>query len=336
MPASNEPEIRVVSHDRLLQLFQAFRDHNDHSFRRAAESIIADELAANHHDFANELRKAIGSSPRTAAHQLNGFRPKDRRGAADLLYFPRVAPEGPRLFLAAGTEKLLNRVLEEHRSRLKLAEHGYRPKSKLLFWGPPGCGKTLTAYYLAQQLGLPLGILRISAAISSYLGETATRLQQVFDAAAETPMVLFFDEVDALAKERDDANDVGELKRVVNSLLQALDAFQGSRSLLVAASNHQKLLDPAVWRRFDAVIHFPMPGQEEREPFLKRLLNGVRVTGALSGSAKAADGLSYADIERAVTEAVKSMILAGRTDLKATEITEEIKTVKEVIAHARV
>ena len=322
--------------DRLLQLFHAYREQNDTSFRRAAEAIIAEEVMANHHTLASQLQKALGPSRNGNGkhHELRSLRAMNRP-ADDLLFFPPVGSEDMHVHLCPGTQAQITRVLDEHRNRLKLAEHGYRPKSRLLLWGAPGCGKSLTARYLAQQLGMPLGILRLSAAVSYYLGETSVRLQQAFDTAANTPMVLFLDEIDALAKNRDDDNDIGELKRVVNSLLQAMDGFGDTRSILVAASNHQHLLDDAAWRRFDAIIHFPLPGAAERSKFLNRLLNGARVTGSIVSAARAAKGLSFADIEKAVVEAMKTMILAGLSEISASNIAAEIRTVKTTTVEAR-
>lgn len=335
-PGTEAPEHRVATHDRLLQLFQAFREHNEPSFRRAAEAIISDELAANHHGQARELQQALGAS-RNGSNPANGFRaiPKDRRGSDDILFHPKPPSDPALIVLEAEAQRAISRVLDEHNHRLKLAAHGYQPKSKLLFWGPPGCGKTLAAHFVAQQLGLPLAVLRLSATVSSYLGETAARIQHAFDAATRSPMVLFFDEIEALAKDRDDENDVGELKRVVNTFLQAMDGFQNTKSLLVAASNHQYLLDTALWRRFDKVIQFPIPGAEVRESYLRRLLSGVHVTGSLGPAVRAAECLSFADIERAVTEAVKSMVLADRDDLKGSEIADEVKALKGAIANAK-
>jgi SpoVK/Ycf46/Vps4 family AAA+-type ATPase len=237
--------------------------------------------------------------------------------------------------LDGDTRSRIARVVEEQTNRLKLAEHGYLPKSRLLFWGPPGCGKTLAAHYLSYQLGLPLGVLRISATISSFLGETASRIQQAFDAARQSPMILLLDEVDAIAKDRDDENDVGELKRVVNSLLQALDSFRDGKSILVAASNHQYLLDSAVWRRFDTFIRFSLPGEAARAEFMAQLLSGVRLSGSLGAPTKASRRLSYAEIERAVTEAVKTMILTGRDELRSTEVTEELNSIRKLLSQAR-
>ncbi len=178
-------------------------------------------------------------------------------------------------------------------------------------------------------------MLRLSATVSYYLGETSTRVQQAFDAAESASMVLFIDEIDAIAKNRDDTNDIGELKRVVNSLLQALDGFQNPHSLFVAASNHQYLLDDAAWRRFDAIIQFPLPSAEERAKFIAHLLSGVRMTGSVSPAVKMSEDLSFADIEKAVVDAIKAMILAHRRDVRMGDIVAELKSIKTTTAEAR-
>ena len=325
----------MASPDRLLQLFHAYREQDDSSFRRAAEALISEEVMANHHALASQLQKALGPSRNggklTKLRQLRA----EERTENGLLFFPRIGSEDMRVLFCPETKQQVHRVLEEHRQRLRLAEHGYLPKSKLLFWGPPGCGKTLSARFLSQQLGLPLGVLRLSAAVSYYLGETASRIQQAFDLAASRPMVLFLDEIDAIAKDRDEGNDIGELKRVVNSLLQAMDGFQSSHSVLLAASNHQYLLDDAAWRRFDAIIHFPLPGASERAKFLSNLLNGVVVSGSLASAIKATEGLSFADIEKAAVDAIKTMILSDRRELQASDVLDEVKAIKTTTAKAR-
>jgi ATP-dependent 26S proteasome regulatory subunit len=139
-------------------------------------------------------------------------------------------------------------------------------------------------------------------------------------------MVLLIDEVDAVGKNRDDRNDVGELKRVVNSLLQAMDAFSKNQpSLLIAASNHQYLLDPALWRRFDDVVEFPMPDAVEREKLLKILLSGVTFEGSISQSVRAMTSMSFAEIERATIEAIKTMILEHREVLQWRDLQTEVQ-----------
>ncbi|MBD2600165.1 AAA family ATPase [Microcystis viridis] len=326
----------MIAEKQLKRLFQAFKERDDVAFYRAAESLIADELAANHHALAQELQQVLGKQPLKQIPQ-NGLRllPKDRRSGEDLVILEESSIDSTQIVFNQETKAKIERVLDEHRQRQKLAKYGYLPKTKLLFWGPPGCGKTFTAKYLAYELGLPVGLLKLSAVISSFLGDTASHLQRVFNLANTTPMVLLLDEVDAVGKNRDDPNDVGELKRVVNSLLQAMDSFDSSKSIVIAASNHQYLLDPALWRRFDDLIEFSLPTKTERELYLQSLLNGVYFDGSLEYIAKNMSSLSYADIQRITIEAIKTMILEGREQLQSQDISEQLKAFKKASSEAR-
>ena len=326
----------MIAEKQLKRLFQAFKERDDVAFYRAAESLIADELAANHHALAQELQQVLGKQPLKQIPQ-NGLRllPKDRRSGEHLVILEESSIDSTQIVFNQETKAKIERVLDEHRQRQKLAKYGYLPKTKLLFWGPPGCGKTFTAKYLAYELGLPVGLLRLSAVISSFLGDTASHLQRVFNLANTTPMVLLLDEVDAVGKNRDDPNDVGELKRVVNSLLQAMDSFDSSKSIVIAASNHQYLLDPALWRRFDDLIEFSLPTKTEREFYLQSLLNGVYFDGSLEYIAKNMSSLSYADIQRITIEAIKTMILEGREQLQSQDISEQLKAFKKASSEAR-
>lgn len=318
----------------LLRLFHAFRDQSDAAFRRAAEAIIADQLAANHHSLAKELRGALGAATRpevTGASAGLSALPRGKSNADSLLTIYHEPASTQHLFLDAATKQRIDRVIEEKQNAKKLARFGYSPKSKLLFWGPPGCGKTLTAHYLANQFNMKVGVVRLSSLISSLLGETAARIQQVFDVAQASPMVMLFDEIDAVAKTRDDANDVGELKRVVNSLLQAMDTFAAKDSILVGASNHQSMLDPAIWRRFDDVIAFPKPSPGIRSQYITHQLSGVEFSGSLPRLVKATAGLSFAEVERILVEAIKSMILADRVDLTEADVRDQLLYLKKMV-----
>jgi SpoVK/Ycf46/Vps4 family AAA+-type ATPase len=321
-----------VTDENLKMLFQAFGENNDTAFYRIAESIIANELAANHHTFANELRRSLGQNKlmqnNSKANKLTAL-PKDRRYGDELVFVQESKIDCTKIVFVEKTKIRIERILTEYQKRKQLAKYGFSPKSKLLFWGPPGCGKTLTASYIAHELGLPIGIVRLNAVISSFLGDTASHLQRVFDLANSTPMVLLIDEVDAIGKNRDDANDVGELKRVVNGLLQAIDFFTSSRSIIVAASNHQYLLDPALWRRFDDIIHFPIPGSIERKRYLSLLLNGVHHSGSLGDIITKMDELSFADIEKITIESLKTMVLAGRKELMIDDLLDQIEIHRE-------
>jgi len=326
----------MIKNEQLVALFRAFGEQDDANFTRIAEGIITDELAANHHVLATDLRTAIervkrGGRERRSMPELLQL-PRDRRNGEHLISHREPTVSQDQIVFAKSCAKKVTRILEEHRNRLLLAQHGYSPKRKLLFWGPPGCGKTFTANFIAHELGMPMGTIRLNALISSFLGDTASHIQRVFDLADSRPMVLLLDEVDAIAKNRDDRNDVGELKRVVNSLLQAMDGFESKESILIAASNHQYLLDPAIWRRFDEIVHFPLPTETERQQYLTLLLNGVSFTGSLKQVARMLSSMSFADIQKIAVDAVKSMILRGETNLRMVDISENLRALREDIS----
>ena len=324
--------------DRLQTLFRAFRERDDKLFNRAAESIIADELAANHHAAARELRSALqppDSISRSRNSSSMNTLPRDKRNGEPLLLIAEPFCNIACPLLTPDADRKVERVILEYSNRQKLADHGYKPKTKLLLWGPPGCGKTLTAHWIAQCLALPVGTVRLSNLITSFLGETTSHLQRVFEVAANTPMVLLLDEVDAIAKERGDTQDVGELKRIVNGLLQALDFHQSSKSILISATNHQLLLDDALWRRFDEIIEFPLPTNDQVKQFLASLLNGVKIDGSVANLHQSANALSFAQIERVTIDVVKTMILEDRKTIRATELSAAFKSYKASLASAR-
>lgn len=168
-------------------------------------------------------------------------------------------------------QTILNQVLSERRNTNALLKHGLQPTKSLLFTGPPGVGKTMSAKWIASQLGKPLLILDLAAVMSSYLGRTGNNIRFVLDYAKNTDCVLLIDELDAIAKRRDDNSEIGELKRLVTVLLQEIDDWPSS-GLLIAATNHPNLLDPAIWRRFEVVLNFDYPSVGQIEQQINHLL----------------------------------------------------------------
>ncbi|HWK38352.1 MAG TPA: ATP-binding protein [Hyphomicrobium sp.] len=187
----------------------------------------------------------------------------------------------------------------------------------MLFVGPPGVGKTLAARWLARETGRPLLVLDLASVMNSFLGKTGANLRMVIDHAKREPSVLLLDEFDALAKRRDDATEVGELKRLVTVLIQELDSWP-DYGLLICATNHPELLDPAVWRRFDSVIEFPKPTTAEISALIGSRLsisaNRSSVAGLVSLSMS---GSSYSDVDRLVTRARRNAVVDGR-DVEST------------------
>lgn len=238
------------------------------------------------------------------------------------------------IVLSEDLTRKLDRTIAEYRGRDALAKHALVPRSRLLFVGPPGCGKTLAADVLAAELSLPLVYARFDGIVSSFLGETATNLRRVFTYAAKAPSLLFFDEFDTIAKRRDDDHEVGELKRVVGSFLQILDSHPRDR-LVVAATNHEGLLDEALWRRFDDVLVFRRPTAAQLAELLTMKLRGVRKPNVdVRALAAEMEGFTFADAERVCHEAIKAMVLAGakelQVDLLRTELAEQRARLRDV------
>jgi len=300
----------------LRQLIKTGTEGNLEAFRRASEEVIREERDKHHHLLARDLERILHGRAGVGGRPLLSLlrqAPTDKERKLPLLHIREPLRRLEDVVLSDQNRSLIDEILQEHHRREVLKSHGLSPVDRLLFCGPPGCGKTLTAEVLATELALPLAIVRIDSVVSSYLGETASNLRQVLDFVAATPMVALFDEFDALAKERSDAADHGELKRVVNAFLQLLDDYRG-RSLLVAATNHEGILDAAVWRRFDEVLLFEPPNLEQLRRLLACKLRGLGREFDVDDSAVTDlfRGMSHADVERALRRAAKEMILAGR------------------------
>lgn len=221
--------------------------------------------------------------------------------------YPVKIPRPP--VLDIGARAVVDRVLQERRSSEQLAAAGLAPIRSMLVSGPPGVGKTLTASWMAQQLELPLLTLDLATVMSSFLGKTGNNIRTALDFAQQRPCVLLLDEFDAIAKRRDDYGDVGELKRLVTVLLQAVDEWQPT-SLLIAATNHAELLDPAIWRRFDTTLHLGMPSHMQRRLMLEAI--GVECSLAQVVSA-ITEGQSLSFLDRAVTSAKKAQVLEKKS-----------------------
>lgn len=311
----------------LRQLIRAGSGGDIVAFKAASKSIIEEERQKQHHLLANDLEQILyGESKPIASGTLSRLLPSiptDKERGLPLLDIRQSQRSLEELILSKVALASIEDVLEEHRRADTLRTYGLQPSSKVLFFGPPGCGKTMAAEIIAFELDLPLAIVRIDTLVSSYLGETAANLRKVFDFIEQNAVVALFDEFDALGKERADNSEHGELRRVVNAVLQMMDAYRG-KSLLIAATNHEQILDSAVWRRFDDTLEFPLPTAELLPQILQLKLRGVRRQFETDAPAlaKMFKGLSPADIERIVRRAIKHMILRNQEFLAIKDLTQ--------------
>jgi SpoVK/Ycf46/Vps4 family AAA+-type ATPase len=310
----------------LRQLIKSGVHGDAAAFRSASEAVIKEEREKNHHLLANDLERLLYGSQATVGknvqrlHSLPGL-PISKDNGLALLEERAVVREEKDIVLSDAAQSALDEILMEHNRADTLRSYGLQPAQKLLFCGPPGCGKTLAAEVVAHSLSMPLVVVRLDSVISSFLGETAANLRKVFDYIAAHPVVALFDEFDALTKDRGDSADHGELKRSVNAVLQMMDSYRGE-SVLIATTNYEDLLDKAVWRRFDEVVRFEMPNLEQIKRLLALKLSGIRRNFEVDDAKVASSfkGMSHADIERVLRRAVKEMILSGREFLEKSHL----------------
>lgn len=304
----------------LRKLFQSFSRNEREAFYVAAKELIEEERSKNHLLLASDLEKALrNGNGHVSKHLVSNPAPwhqfpeppKDKETGLPLLEVRRFDLTWEHIILSRTIFDTLNEVVLENRKQDILSAYGLSPKNKLLFCGPPGCGKTQTAKVLASVMALPLVYVNLTAVFSSYLGETATNVQKIFTYVEQDEWVVLFDEFDAIARDRNTPNEHGEVKRLVNSLLQLIDTTT-SQSLFIAATNHENLLDSAVWRRFDEVILFKPPTLDLRIALLKRYLAAIRYPGIdLTPFATQIENATGADVERICADAIKMVILRG-------------------------
>jgi SpoVK/Ycf46/Vps4 family AAA+-type ATPase len=304
----------------LRKLFLSHSRGNDQEFRAAALQVIAEEERKSNHRLAKDLMRILDNGgPKVLAPPVAGqgpeVLPKDRERQTSLVGVRQPDRHLQDILLGKEPAGVVERILQEYRKAELLRVHGLMPSTKLLFCGPPGCGKTLCSEIIATELGLPLLYTRFDAIVSSYLGETSANLRKVFEYANSGRWVVLFDEFDAIGKARDDATEHGEIKRVINSFLQLLDAFDAP-SILIAATNHEHLLDPALWRRFDEVLMFPRPSVHEIRSLLGMKLKNFPRSGVdLRVVATRLKGMAHADVERVCFDAIKIAVLQGKDSI---------------------
>jgi SpoVK/Ycf46/Vps4 family AAA+-type ATPase len=305
----------LATADQVKALVKSHAEGDDTRFYSVALQVAAGAARSGQSRFANDLRDLVDTlreqSARTTASPARLVPVTQPRGElAQLLSVTYPDQRLADLALAPSVRARLERVLLEQRQSDRLRSYGFHPLQRLLLVGPPGTGKTMSGHVIAGELRLPLFVIRLDGLITKFMGETAAKLRLIFDALADTRGVYLFDEVDALAGDRAASNDVGEIRRVLNSFLQFLE-LDTSTSMIIAATNHPQLLDRAMFRRFDAVIDYPLPSRDViREVIRHRLatvsterLNWPKIDDA-------ARELSHGEVAIAAELAAKEAILS--------------------------
>lgn len=318
----------MATAEQLKALLRSYVDGDGEHFLTVSMQVAAHAARRGQSKLAQELRELVDEAKRRAAvpsarATLPLARPVGE--LADLIHASYPRTRLGEMILAEPAAQALARVVAEYRQQDKLRSHGMSARRKLLLVGPPGSGKTMTAAALAGELRLPLLSVRLDGLITKYMGETASKLRQVFDAMPVTRGVYLFDEFDAIGGDRGRKDDVGEMRRVLNSFLQFLEA-DDSDSLVLAATNHQEILDPALFRRFDDVVRYGLPSAEQIERLVRNRLasfdvQSVRWTEVLHAAA----GLSFAEAARASVDAAKEAVLDDRNDVRTEHLVRALE-----------
>jgi SpoVK/Ycf46/Vps4 family AAA+-type ATPase len=311
----------MASAEQLKALVKSFIERDDRQFYSVAMQVAAHEAKVGHGRLAVELRDMIDAEKSRARTGEQGSKlvplARPRGELANLLTVTYPKTRLVDMVLDADVTAQFERILKEQRLHSRIREHGLSPRRKLLLVGPPGTGKTMTASALAAELGIPLFSVRLDALITKFMGETAAKLRQIFDAITDVRGVYFFDEFDAIGSQRGIANDVGEIRRVLNSFLQMIENDH-SHSLIIAATNHVEILDYALFRRFDDVIEYHLPTAPQAAKLIQARLGKFAPKPFLLKAITArAEGLSHAEIRRAIDDSIKEAVMHDESRVKA-------------------
>ncbi len=315
----------MANANHLKALLKSHLEGDEQRFLSTALQLAANEARAGRTQLAEEIRALVDQT-------------KDRRAVRPLVHDSAIPIGRPRgelagllavsypkkrlsdMVLNPALSVQLDRIIREQRNAQRILERGLSPRRKLLLVGPPGTGKTLTASVLAGELGVPLFQVRLDGLITKFMGETAAKLRQVFDSTSNARGVYLFDEFDAIGSQRGLPNDVGEIRRVLNSFLLMIEQDE-SHSLIVAATNHPEVLDHALFRRFDDVLEYAPPSQKELSILLRGKLSAhMRGRVPWAQLASTAAGLSYAEVTRATDEALKESIMESERPITASDV----------------
>jgi SpoVK/Ycf46/Vps4 family AAA+-type ATPase len=334
---------QIMNSDLLMRMFRAISEESLPTLNELAISIVEQERRVGHTKLASELDSIIKSKRKQQMLKPSMLRqpelsqlPLSRRYGEELVtLIPREQLEH-HMVLPTEVEERFQRIEKEYAARERLGAFGLRNRKTILLYGLPGCGKSLGAKRIAWNTGLPLLKVRFDSLLSSYFGESATNLRQVFEAAKARPSVLLLDECDFIARSRTDSRDIGEASRVVNSLLQEMESFNAP-GMLVATTNIEDSLDDALFRRFDDVFQVPPPGPIEIERLLETTLSSIKVSDRVRWPSfvEKLAGNSAATIVKAAQDAAKAAVLDGEKVVSEKHLSKAIKELRRSTKESR-
>ena len=293
----------MATAEQLKSLVKAYAECNDEKFKTVVLQIAAHEARLGHDNLARELKKQMDrvENKRTNIVQLTSTNP--------MLSLSMPSHDLSELIVSEDISDKIQRILNEYRNKNKLISYGLTNRRKILIEGNPGTGKTLTASIIASELSLPLYTVQMDKLVTKFMGETSAKLRQVFDSIESNVGVYLFDEFDAIGADRSLDNEVGEMRRILNSFLQFIEQ-DNSGSIIISATNNQKLLDQALFRRFDDVLHYKLPTYVEIKRLLEYKIKLYDKDFMIPKDVvKASVGLSHAEIARVCDDAIKNSIL---------------------------
>lgn len=320
----------------LTRLFKTIEGDIETPLMKVAHSIIEDERNKGHSKLADQLTTILRGNIERVQKNQNTFKilkesnhqiPVDRRYKLPLATFVEHDSLRRKMVLSPEAESKIVRIEKEYLASDRLAHHGLKPRKKILLYGSSGCGKSMAAERIAWDLGLPFYKVRFDSIISSYLGESASNLQSLFESMKEYPCVLLLDEFDIIGKQRDTKiNDIGEIHRIVNILLGLLEEYDGT-GILIATTNLEGSLDKALFRRFDDFIELPKPSQNEIIELLQSSFSALKLCKSIkiSECAKKMEGLSYAIIVKIAHDAAKKAVINSRQEISFDDLNKALE-----------
>jgi len=323
----------MASSAQLKALLQSHIEQDEDRFLSIALQVAAHEARSGHGRLAQELRDIIEEAKKKNFNKLPVSIAKSLKDSSGLLSTSHPNLKLSNLIASDELKSKLEKLIREQRHMAKLKNHGLSPRRKVLLVGPPGTGKTYTASILSGELDYPLFQVRLDGVITKYLGESSAKLRQVFDAIREVRGVYFFDEFDALGSNRSSSNDVGEARRLLNSFLQMIEQ-DDSNSLIVCATNHIEILDHALFRRFDDVIRYELPTENEIITLYKnKLKQYVAKNFSWKKLVECSQGLSNAEITLAAEDAIKEFLIHGHSKITMSILNETINDRRKMSHH---